>query len=458
MDALRREWRPLTELLEQTRRLLDATGVSVLDTSREVLRSVGPNPGQDSQVLEAPVGTHGKTLRAHRSAESPWPAHASASLNAAAAFLPILGDVQDPEEELEAFRALVDASPVVAWVKDREGRLTFASHAFERLHGAGPGGLVGRTERDLAAPELAAAVRQSDLEVMELGRPLHVERVVPGPNGEPRIWLTHKFPLQGGRALGGVAVDVTAVRHQAAELASIERRFESLTREAPVGIFETNLEGECSFVNRQFTELAGLSAEDCRGRGWKRAVHYDDLPALQASLAEARRRRSAMSRRFRLRHDDGTVNWVDATVAPLPGPDGSPVGFIGTLVDVTIEHLATSDLREAELGFRSLVESIPVPMLVIRSGTVVFANRGATALFRLRAPVELVGRRLAEVCPAGSELDRQLAAIDSSTGAQFPLLCRCANGDPLNLMATATRIEFDGAPSLALMLVNDANA
>lgn len=458
MDALRREWGPLAELLEQTRRLLDARGVSVLDKSRKVLRSAGPSPGLDDQVIEAPLVSHGAILQAHRSVDTPWPADAAASLRAAAAFLPIIGDVQDPEEDLEAFRALVDASPVVAWVKDRDGRLTFASHAFERLHGAGPGGLIGRTERDLGPPELAEAVRQSDLEVLERGRHLRAERIVPGPNGDQRIWLSHKFPLQGGRALGGVAIDVTEVRRQAAELASIERRFEVLTLEAPVGIFETDLEGECSFVNRQFAELAGLRPEDCRGRGWKRAVHYDDLPALQACLAEARRRQAAMNRRFRLLHSDGVVHWVDATVAPLPGPDGIPVGFIGTLVDVTIEHLATADLREAELGFRSLVESIPVPMLVARSGTVVFANRGAAGLFRLRAPVELVGRRLAEVCPGGSELDRQLAAIDSSTGAQFQLLCRCAKGEVLHLMATATRIEFDGAPSIALMLVNDANA
>lgn len=457
MDALRREWRPVLEFLEHTRRLLDARGVSILDSSRLVLGAVGPGPEPDHQVLEMPLGPHGTSLQAHRSAETPWPADAIAGLRAAAAFFPIIKDVQDPEEDLEAFRALVDASPVIAWVKDRAGRLTFASHAFERLHGAGPGGLIGRTERELGPPELAEAVRESDLEVMERGRHLRAERLVSGPTGEQRIWLSHKFPLQGGRSLGGVAIDVTEVRRQAAELASIERRFEVLTLEAPVGIFETNLEGDCCFVNRQFTELAGLSAEECLGRGWKRAVHYDDLPALQVSLTEARRRRAAMTRRFRLRHEDGTVNWVDTTIAPIPGPDGVHIGFIGTLVDVTIEHLATSDLREAELGFRSLVESIPIPMLVARAGTVVFANRGATALFRLRAAVELVGRRLAEVCPGGSELDRQLAAVDNSSGAQFPLLCRCDNGEVLHLIATATRIEFDGAPSVALMLLDDAN-
>ena len=37
---------------------------------------------------------------------------------------------------------------------------------------------------------------------------------------------------------------------------------------APVGLFETDAEGNCLFVNRRWCEIAGMTAEQARGTGW----------------------------------------------------------------------------------------------------------------------------------------------------------------------------------------------
>lgn len=452
MDALRSESGPLAEFLERTRTLLEATAVAVLDAGGRPRLWVGDWAQASAHRLEVPLADDMYLAAGWAEAER-RPPSARIALETTAAYLPLLRDLQDPEEALEAFRALVDASPFVAWVKDRNGRLSFASRAFERIMGVGPGGLLGRLEDEVGPPHLAELVRHTDRQVMATGVPMKSEHVVPSPDGQVRTWLSHKFPLPAGRGIGGVAVDVTEVRRQEVALARIERRFEALTLEAPVGIFEVDLEGDCAFVNRHFQSLTGLSTEQCLGRGWKSAVHPDDLPGLRAVLQDGRQHRRQVTRRFRLRRGDGELRWVDAVVTPVEeGIDGASVGFIGTMVDVTAEQLAIAELREAEQGFRALTEVLPLAMLVVRAGIVVYANRAATTLLGRRAPVELVGRPLDEVCAPGiGGIEGRLA--DDASPMQLQVTAGCGGGAKLSLQVTATRVDFDGAPSVALALV-----
>src|SRR5262249_9990557 len=66
-------------------------------------------------------------------------------------------------------------------------------------------------------------------------------------------------------------------RQQAeAALRQSEARFRTLTSLAPVGIFLADPEGNCLFVNERWQEMAGLTAEEARGRGWTRALHPED--------------------------------------------------------------------------------------------------------------------------------------------------------------------------------------
>lgn len=45
--------------------------------------------------------------------------------------------------------------------------------------------------------------------------------------------------------------------------------------EAP-GLFETDVDGNCVFVTKKWTEMTGLTLEEAEGNGWINAIHPED--------------------------------------------------------------------------------------------------------------------------------------------------------------------------------------
>ena len=83
--------------------------------------------------------------------------------------------------------------------------------------------------------------------------------------------------------------DITVTKRQeqilratAAELAVSATRFRTLTQNAPVGIFETNKEGLCLFVNERWSLLAGRTFEEAADHGWSEALHPADRAGIFA--------------------------------------------------------------------------------------------------------------------------------------------------------------------------------
>lgn len=80
--------------------------------------------------------------------------------------------LEDAEARLQQ---VVDNTPALIYAKDREGRLLFVNREFERLTGFPAREIVGRTDSDLFAPDLAVRFRRNDLRVLLEGRAIEFE-------------------------------------------------------------------------------------------------------------------------------------------------------------------------------------------------------------------------------------------------------------------------------------------
>ncbi len=146
----------------------------------------------------------------------------------------------------------------------------------------------------------------------------------------------------------GIQNDISD-RFQAEEvLRQSEERFRVLVNSAPVGIFQTDLMGDCLFVNPRWLEIAGLSREDALGIGWENVLHPDDCDSVftQWYDAAATGREFAMECRFLT--PQGKVRWVFSTAVPLRDASGAIIGYIGTVTDISDRKLAQEKLKKSE--------------------------------------------------------------------------------------------------------------
>ena len=70
--------------------------------------------------------------------------------------------------------------------------------------------------------------------------------------------------------------DVEVRKQTEAALRKSEKRFRMLSTLAPVGIYQTDAEGKCTFVNKRWCEISGYSPVDALRHWWAKNVHPED--------------------------------------------------------------------------------------------------------------------------------------------------------------------------------------
>ena len=102
-------------------------------------------------------------------------------------------------------RALLDNFPFLVWLKDEQSRFLSVNQPFAVAFGwASAESLIGKTDYDIAPPDLAESYRDDDRAVLESGHSKHVVEQL-DTEGELRWFETYKSPVSlDGRIIGTV--------------------------------------------------------------------------------------------------------------------------------------------------------------------------------------------------------------------------------------------------------------
>lgn len=149
------------------------------------------------------------------------------------------------------------------------------------------------------------------------------------------------------------ALELEAVN---AELRESEERFRSLSVCSPVGIFLTDVEGNCTYTNPRCQTICGFPLAESRGEGWLQSVHPDERDRVFADWYTFTREGKEYSGEFRLLTPKGIIRWTHVRSSPLLSGRGELIGHVGTMEDITERKQAAAVLNKAKEELEIKVE------------------------------------------------------------------------------------------------------
>jgi PAS domain S-box-containing protein len=137
-------------------------------------------------------------------------------------------------------------------------------------------------------------------------------------------------------------------------LMETEERFRAIANSAPVLIIYGGPYGGSTFVNNRWLEFTGRSMQEEMGDGWTGSIHPEYGQSVHEAFARAFEDRTPFISEFPMLRKDGEYRWMRGHGEPRYLENGTFMGYVGCLIDVTDYH---NSLMEIE----RLKQSIAVP-------------------------------------------------------------------------------------------------
>ncbi len=178
------------------------------------------------------------------------------------------------------------------------------------------------------------------------------------------------------------------------ELRDSLERFQAVFEAANAGKSMTLPTGEVQ-ANQALADMLGYSRGELDAMTWQELTPPEDVPEIErciAPLLDGRQGSARFEKRYL--HRDGSVVWGDVSVTLRRDPEGRPLHFITTVVDITDRRSAEEALRSAEERQRAMIACSPVALYTVdMDGIVTTWNPSCERVFGWSA-AEAIGRPL----------------------------------------------------------------
>lgn len=207
-------------------------------------------------------------------------------------------------------------------------------------------------------------------------------------------WLHHQIvPITDGVAV--TVRDITSRKETELAMRKNQAELAAVNDASPLGLLRADATGHCTYVNRTFELITGVTREEALGDAWMRAVHPQDRPVLKAALNHMVQTRAPYQDTMRCVHPDGMIVWLSFKIAAMV-VDGKVYGYVGTVDDITHIRKSVMALRESEARLRTIADTLPAMVAYIDSAQVYrFHNLAYEREFN-RTGTTVLGRTILE--------------------------------------------------------------
>lgn len=270
-------------------------------------------------------------------------------------------------ESEQRFRSMADHAPVLIWVTDAQGHCTYLNEEWLNFTG---GSLEQALEQGWES-----GIHPEDLEHNVMAYRQAVTERQPFRSEYRRCDRTGTFSwlldtakprfLPTGEFAGmiGSCFDITLQKkaEEALELSNFnlevdlaekdaslhsiegsleesETRFYSLADNAPVLIWLSDEQGNCTYVNQTWQTLTGQPLDTQLGSGWLNTIHPEDRARVQSIFQDSSVQQQPFELEFQQAKADGVYRWILATGIPRLAA-GQFSGLICSCMDISdIKH------------------------------------------------------------------------------------------------------------------------
>lgn len=158
---------------------------------------------------------------------------------------------------------------------------------------------------------------------------------------------------------------VAKIEHDNVALRDSEERFRTLTASSPVGVFQTDEEGQYTYVNARWREITNIYDIHLTQEAWIKTLHPEERFQVLSRWRESLEKGEEFRMEYRMLRDDGEDINVICHAKPLYEGNGHIVGYLGSLSDI-------SELKSVQLQLEQLALYDPLTKLANRH---LFRNR-----------------------------------------------------------------------------------
>lgn len=363
----------------------------------------------------------------------------------------------------DLFRSFMNHTPVISYIKDRDGRYLLASEQLAFTIDRQPEDVIGKTDFDFYPEDVSTRLREADEQIFATSSPASFIEKTIERDGE-HYWFTIKFPITGASGdlfLGGSAIDITEQVHFEETLRKSEERFQLAARATKDVFWDWNLLEDTLWWNQNLYPAFHYLPHEVGPtiEWWNQNLHPDDRQRVTTSLfATIERKEQFWTQEYRFRRGDASYAYVRDRGYVIYDNSLNAIRMIGAIEDFTDRRAAEEALRESEKNYRRIVETAQEGIWRVDAGGVTtYVNARMAEMIGYRID-ECIGRPQAEFMDErGQELYREMRDRRRQGGAErFDFKFIRKDGSPLWTIVSANpEFDSDGGFDGSLQMIAD---
>ena len=303
------------------------------------------------------------------------------------------GELQRSEERL---KTILDSIHTGIVIIDKETHVIVDANpiAIEMI-GAPKEQVIGSVCHDYICP-----AEKGRCPITDLGQNVdNSERVLLKTNRKsvPILKTVVSTIINGRERLIESFIDITERKKMEEAIRKSGEKYRTLMDDAPIAIFNVNLNGKITYVNKRFEQDTGYSREEIVDKNaFKLNIVSDEtLKFLAKRMKALLMGKPARCVEVQLRCKDGRWIWADME-SRIIKKLRVPVGFQITARNITERKRAEEALRESEEKYRGIIELAPMAMVTMDLKGVITSCNAFMTLSGYSKD-EIIGKRFSDI-------------------------------------------------------------